>query len=172
MDEQEKLSSNYRDLEQLLVSQFRLLQKLIEVTQKEKNAMLNHYELLMAVTEEKEVLLDQLGMVDDERRKVTSDMAVAFHIPGDYCTVKSLIPYLSAEEGGRLARIADGISTLVIQAKELNEANQILAHVKIDLAKATQAFLIGLAQPEINYQPAGTGPVSREAPRWGFEVRA
>lgn len=163
---------NYRNLEQLLVSQFRLLQKLIEVTQKEKNALLSEKDALMSLTEEKEALLDQLGMVDDERRKVVGDLARELKIPGDFCSVKNLIPHLKADDGNRLSRISDGISTLILQAKELNEANQMLAHVKIDLIKATQSFLIGLAQPEIGYRPAGTGPISRDAPSWGVEIRA
>lgn len=172
MDEQDQFSVNSQTLEQLLVSQFRLLQKLIEVTQKEKEALLSEKEALMSLTEEKEALLDQLGMVDDERRKVVGDLARELKIPGDFCSVKNLIPYLDIENRNRLSRIADGISTLVLQARELNEANQMLAHVKIDLIKATQSFLISLAQPEVCYRPAGTGPISREAPSWGVEIHA
>jgi flagellar biosynthesis/type III secretory pathway chaperone len=172
MAEQEKFSSNIRNLEQLLVSQFRLLQKLIELTQKERTALTSEGEAVMQLTEEKEVLLDQLGMVDDERRKVVGDLAMSLNIPGDFCTVRDLLAYLRPDDASRISRIADGISTLVIQARELNEANQMLAHVKIDLIKATQSFLIGLAQPEINYRPASAAPASREAPSWGVEIRA
>ena len=172
MAELDKFSSSIWNLEQLLVSQFRLLQKLIDLTQKERTALNSKSETIMQLTEEKEVLLDQLGMVDDERRKVVGDMAMALNIPGDFCTVKDLISHLQTDDSSRILRIADGISTLVIQARELNEANQMLAHVKIDLIKATQSFLIGLAQPEMNYRPAGAAPASREAPRWGVEIRA
>jgi flagellar biosynthesis/type III secretory pathway chaperone len=172
MAEQDKFSLNTWNLEQLLVSQFRLLQKLIEMTQRERTALTSEGEAIMQLTEEKEVLLDQLGMVDDERRKIVGDMAMALNIPGDFCTVRDLILHLKPEDASRISRIADGISTLVIQARELNEANQMLAHVKIDLIKATQSFLIGLAQPEINYRPAGVAPVSRETPSWGVEIRA
>ncbi|MBE0699682.1 MAG: flagellar protein FlgN [Anaerolineaceae bacterium] len=172
MAEQDKFSSYTWNLEQLLVSQFRLLQKLIEMTQKERTALASESEAVMQLTEEKEIVLDQLGMVDDERRKLVGDMAMALNISGDFCTVGDLILHLKAEDASRISRIADGISTLVIQARELNEANQMLAHVKIDLIKATQAFLIGLAQPEINYRPAGVAPASREAPSWGVEIRA
>jgi hypothetical protein len=172
MTEQNKFSSDIWNLEQLMVSQFRLLQKLIEITQKERNALINDNQLVMQMCEEKEILLDQLGMVDDERRKVVNDLAMQLNIAGDFCTVHDLLPHLNPEFGGRLFRIAEGISTLVIQAKELNEANQMLTHVKIDLVKATQSFLISLAQPEINYRPAGTVPISRNATSWGVEIRA
>jgi flagellar biosynthesis/type III secretory pathway chaperone len=172
MTEQDKFSSDIWNLEQLMVSQFRLLQKLIEITQKERNALINDNQQVMQISEEKEILLDQLGMVDDERRKLVSDLAMELNIHGDYCTVRDLLPYLTPEASGRIFRIADGISTLVVQARELNESNQMLTHVKIDLVKATQAFLISLAQPEISYRPAGTTPISRDAPSWGVEIRA
>jgi flagellar biosynthesis/type III secretory pathway chaperone len=172
MAELDKFSTNIWNLEQLLVNQFRLLQKLIELTQKERTALSSENALIMQMTEEKEVLLDQLGMVDDERRKVVADIAMAFNISGDFCTVKDLISHLKPDDASRISRIADGISTLVLQAKELNEANQMVVHVKMDLIKATQSFLISLAQPEVTYRPASTPPASREAPSWGVEIRA
>jgi flagellar biosynthesis/type III secretory pathway chaperone len=172
MVEQGDFSSKIWNLEQLLVNQFRLLQKLTEISQKEKAALVSNGKAVMQLSEEKEILLDQLGMVDDERRKLVNDMAVLLKIPGDFCTVREIIPHLNADAASRISRIADGISSLVVQARELNESNQMLVHVKLDLIKATQAFLISLAQPEINYRPAGTAPVSREIPSWGVEIRA
>lgn len=172
MQEQDKFSSDILNLEKLLVQEFRLLQKLVEITQKERSVLLSGGEAVLQLTEDKEVLLDQLGILNDSRRKVTEDLAVALKITKDYCSVKELLPYLDQDTATRINRMAEGISNLVVQARELNMSNYTLANVKIDLLKATQAFLINLAQPEVDYRPSGTLPVSRETTSWGVERRA
>ena len=57
-------------LEETLVSEFRLLQSLIEITQKESSALLKgSHSILMPIVENKEAILDQLGALEDTRAK-------------------------------------------------------------------------------------------------------
>ncbi len=160
------------NLEHLLVRQFRLLQNLMDTSRAEREAMLKNSPELSRLVEDKEVYLDQLGMLDDERRKTVQDMALMLKLPGDASTVRDLVPYLSQEEADRVQRLAEGITALVEQSRELNKSNQALAYVKIDLVKATQAFLVSLAQPDLDYRPAGSAPALREAINRGVECRA
>jgi len=165
-------NSHLLNLEHILVRQFRLLQKLIETSQAERDAMIQNSPALTRLIEDKEVALDQLGLLDDERRQTVQDMAVMLGLPAQACSIRDLQPYISGEDGDRVQRLAEGITALVEQSRELNCANQALAYVKIDLVKATQTFLINLAQPDIDYRPPGSLPIVREATSWGVECRA
>lgn len=171
MVEHDVVSASLMDLEQLLVKQFRLLQQLVETSKVEREAMLGDGKTVMRLTEDKEVLLDQLNMVEEERRVVVQSMAEALRIPEKPCSVRTLISRLGREEAERLSRLMDGINILVSHARDLNQSNQALAHVKLDLIRSTQAFLISLTAPDVDYRPAIIAPAGREAPSWGKEYR-
>jgi flagellar biosynthesis/type III secretory pathway chaperone len=174
MVEHDKFSSDLTELEHLLVRQFRALQELVEATQKERTFLLNGDENIMRAVEDKEVLLDQLGLIEDSRRRVVQDLAVALRIESEAGSVGALLPHLGKEEASRIGRLAEGIVTLASQAREMNHENQAIAVVHISWVKAAQAALIGVSQPEIDYRPPNSGPLSRDAAGWGgtsLEVR-
>jgi flagellar biosynthesis/type III secretory pathway chaperone len=176
MVEHDKFSADVMELEHLLVRQFRTLQELLESTQKERVLLLNGTGTdVMRVVEDKEVLLDQLGILEDSRRRVVEDIAVALKVQSEAGSVGSLLPHLGRDESSRIGRLAEGIINLAGQTREMNQQNKALAVVKLDWIRAAQVTLIGLSQPEGDYRPAIGGPVSREAAGWGMtsmEVRA
>jgi len=174
MVEHDKFSADLMELEHLLVRQFRALQELLETSQKERSYLLNNDEKLMRMVEDKEVLLDQLGLIEDSRRKVVQDLSLALKVQSDSGSVGSLLPHLKPDEANRLGRLAEGIITLAGQTRELNEENHAMALVKLDWIKAVQSVFIGLLEPEADYRPANGLPASKEAGWSGasVEVRA
>jgi flagellar biosynthesis/type III secretory pathway chaperone len=171
MPGQEQLGDPIGKLEYLLVRQFRLLQNLIDESSKEKDALLNKGDELMQLVENKEVLLDQLGFVENDRRKAVQDIMLALGIQADTNSIKDVIPHLDEDTATRMGRLADGISSLVWKAREQNQLNQAIAHNRLDWLKAAQYLLVGIAQPETDYRPAARSPISRESPERGFECR-
>ena len=175
MVEHDKFSADLMELEHLLVREFRALQELLETSQKERTCLLSKDNKLMRVVEDKEVLLDQLGIMEDSRRKAVQDISLALKIQSDSSgSVGSLLPYLNAADANRIGRLAEGVVTLAGQTRELNEENHALALVKLDWLKAAQSVFIGMLDPEVDYRPANSFPASREA-GWGtasVEIRA
>jgi flagellar biosynthesis/type III secretory pathway chaperone len=171
MEEQKRLSEKVSELELLLVRQFRLLQELIEKSHKERKAILNGEDILTRLVEDKEALLDQLNLVENERRKVVQEIMVALNIRVESSSVKELIPHLDPETGTRISRLSDGMNSLVWQARDLNHDNQLLANVRLDWVKSAQSMLIELAQPGEGYRPPASGKASLDSPGVGLEFR-
>lgn len=188
MVEHDKFSADMMELEHLLVRQFRMLQQLVETTQKERAAMLEGEKAaregeafkpqggdpVMRMVEEKEALLDQLGLIEDNRRRVVEDLAVALNVQSEAGSVGALLPHLKPEDASRLGRLAEGIVTLAEQARAQNHENHALALVRLTWLRAAQSALIGVTQPELDYRPLVNG-APRDRTGWGpasLEVRA
>ena len=170
---QEKVPATLAGLENLLVKQFRTLQDLISVTKKEREILpKNDMDALMCVVEEKEALLDQLGLLDDARRKTIHDLEVSMGIKTDSSSLGELLSHLDKNQAVRISRLQEGITTLVAQARDLNYGNQALAASMVDWLRAAQNFLIGLAQPDIGYRPQARVPVLEGGGSWGVDHRA
>ncbi|GAP07900.1 MAG TPA: flagellar protein FlgN [Anaerolinea thermolimosa] len=172
MVEHDSFSANVMELEQTLVRQFRVLQNLIEVTHKEREAILNQQDSLMRLVEEKEVLLDQLGILEDDRRHLVQEISLGLQPGCDADSLKDLLPHLPKEHAMRIERLVEGITTLAGESRELNSANHALALVRLDWVKAAQWFLAGSVQPEVDYRPPGNAPALKDSGGWGIEVRA
>jgi flagellar biosynthesis/type III secretory pathway chaperone len=172
MPEFDKMSVGIHQLEYALIKQFRLMQSLIEVTQKEKNALLTGETTLMRLVEDKEVLLDQLGMIENDRRTAVQDLMLLLGVRSESSSIKELVPFLDEEEATRIERLADGVTSLVWQARELNQINQVVANNKMDWLRATQYFLIGASKQDGDYRPPVSRPVSRESADFGIGIRA
>jgi len=167
------IPSTLAGLENLLVKQFRTLQDLVTVTKKEREILpKNDMDALMCIVEEKEALLDQLGLLDDARRKAIQDIELGLGIQCEVSSLEEILPYLEKAQALRLSRLRDGITTLVAQARDLNYGNQALAMSMTDWLRAAQNFLIGLAQPDIGYRKAVRVPVLEGGGSWGVDHRA
>ncbi len=172
MVEHDKFLEDLNNLEKLLVRQFRELQKLTELTRKEREVLLNGGDALMRMVEDKEALLDQLSMMEDTRRQLVQDLAVALQLQSKETSIRELLPHLDPDVAQRIYNLSEGVHTLSVQARELNRANQALAMTRLEWARAAQEFLISQTQPEVSYRPPGntTGPQTSTA--WGVEFRA
>ncbi|MEN4010625.1 MAG: flagellar protein FlgN [Chloroflexota bacterium] len=160
------------DLEEILVSQFREVQQVIELTLTERETLLKNGDDLMPVVEEKEALLDRLGVIEDNRRRVVQKLSLECGLVSPETSIGELLPYLDSPIAQRVSRLAEGISTLAVQARELNDYNQALACTRLDWLRAAQVFLVGVVQPEAGYRsPLAMRPVVETA-NWGMEYRA
>jgi hypothetical protein len=164
MEEQNRLSKNVQDLELLLVKEFRLLQDLVETSRKEQQALLKNSDTIMSLVEDKEVQLDELGMVENTRRQVVQSLMVDLGIRSETSSVEELLPHLDPATAGRIKRLFEGLNTLVLEARELNHNNQAVAAIKLDWVKAVQHLLIGLSQAENVYHVPNGAPPPRDAP--------
>ncbi len=160
------------ELEEVLVAQFREVQQVIELTLTEREALLNNSEHLMPVVEEKEALLDRLGVMEDNRRMVVQKLSLERGLVSPETSITELLPYLDAPISQRVSRLAEGITTLAARARELNDYNQALACTRLDWLRAAQVFLVGVVQPDAGYRPPLAMRPAAEVANWGMEYRA
>jgi flagellar biosynthesis/type III secretory pathway chaperone len=160
-------------LEETLVSEFRLLQSLIEITQKESSALLKgSHSILMPIVENKEAILDQLGALEDARQKISQTLAHSFGIDAQSATIQSLLPHVESERAGRMRRLCDGILALSEQERGLNLNVSTMAQSWIEMIHSTQAYLLSFYQSPATYQPPGVKTAYNLAPVWATEHRA
>ena len=168
----ERLALHRVELEQVLVRQFQTLKELIALTKKERAALLSDPDLVLRVVEEKEALLDNMGLEEDRCRKIVQEISLLLGVRNEGTSIGALLPFFQPADASRIRNLADGIFALAAQAREMNQENKAITSTKLDWLKATQAFLISILQPDNNY---GSG-IGRTTPRdptgFGVEVRA
>jgi flagellar biosynthesis/type III secretory pathway chaperone len=157
-------------LEDHLVKEFRMLQSLITLSKNERVCLRNRdTSQLLRVVEEKEALLDTIGLLMDSERMTIQKISEEVGLKSDTYSLVKLFPYFALEQRKRLKNLHEGISTLVDQAKELSLGNRAMADTNAQILDATQAYLLRLIMPPANYQhhPAATNAFL--PPVWGVE---
>jgi flagellar biosynthesis/type III secretory pathway chaperone len=160
-------------LEELLVKEFRACQSLHTLTRAERQALsqpLSSGDIhrLCGLVEEKEVLLDQLGQLEDERRMLVGEIAAQTGLRAEQPTLAELLEFLKVPEAGRISRLRDGILTLSANVREMTSGNLALAGTALERADAVQAFLLNLYRPPDGYLPPGAP--ARPAASLAWEV--
>lgn len=169
---EDKFMINRFELEQVLVQQFRILQELIDVSKKERAALLSEPALVPQIVEDKEVLLDRMSLMEDKCRHIIQDISLSLGLRMENTSIQALLPYFKAEDASRIKNLSEGIYSLANQARELNHASQAIALTKLDWLKATQSFLISIFQPESGYRPPVGGAHQEPVTGLGVEFRA
>ena len=147
------------ELEQVLVRQFKILKDVIALTKKERSSLLSEPDLVLGIVENKEALLDQLGLMEDQCRNIVQEISLSLELRSENTSIQALLPFFKPEDAGRIRHLSEGISSLASQARELNHANQAIALMKLEWLKATQSFLISIFQPDPGYHsPKGGSP--------------
>jgi flagellar biosynthesis/type III secretory pathway chaperone len=160
-------------LEDTLVSEFRLLQNLIQITQKESTTLLKaSYSMLMPILEDKEAILDQLGTLENTREKIVEGLAQTFGLDQRPFSMQALMSYCDAERGGRVRRLSEGIVALSQQEKDLNVNVNTLAQSWVEMIHSTQAYLLSFYQTPATYQPPGVRAPNHQPSLWATEHRA
>jgi hypothetical protein len=171
MTENDKFTTDRLELEEVLVRQFRALQELIALTKKERNCLLNEPEAVVQVVEDKEVLLDSIGLMEDKCRRIVQDISLTVALHSESTSIRDLLPHFKQDDASRVKNLSEGITSLASQARELNRANQAIAAAKMEWLKATQDFLISIFQPDAGYRSPKGGQFNREAAGVGIEIR-
>ena len=162
-----KFTINRLELEQALVQQFRILQELIELSKKERIALLTEPDEISQIVEDKEVLLDKMSLMEDKCRQIIQELSLAVNLKDT--SIQALLPFFKPEDATRINNLSEGIYSLASQARELNHASQALAITKLDWVKATQLFLITIFQPESGYRSPKGGTYHEPAAGLGVE---
>jgi hypothetical protein len=165
----DKFTSDTLELEQELVYQFNLLKEVVALTRKERESLLNEPDRILGTVEDKEALLDQMGLMEDRCRNTVQEISLLLELHSERTSIYDLLPFLPPEDARRIRNLSEGISKLAIEARELNRANQAIALTKLEWLKATQTFLISLFQPEPGYRSPKVGPSPHDIAGLGVE---
>jgi hypothetical protein len=141
-------------IERALAGEFRLYQKLLDVTRRERKALTGGGLLpLSDVIAEKERLIDELHELELAREDAVRAYASSGgDLPAD--TLSDVIAAVDAATADRFNRLRDGILSIASQLRELGNGNRALAGVALDRLEATRNYLISLTAPVPAYGPS------------------
>jgi hypothetical protein len=165
----DQFTSDTQELERVLVHQFRLLKDIVDLTKKERASLLNEPDHVLRTVEDKEALLDQMSLMEDRCRKTVQEISLLLELHSERTSIYDLLPFFNSEDARRIRNLSEGISSLAIEARELNRANQAIALTKLEWLKATQTFLISMFQPEPGYHSPKGGSSHQDIAGLGVE---
>ena len=169
----DELEVKLQDLEGILVKQFRMLQKLAEITKDERQSLVkDETDTILLNVEAKEAVLDQLSLIEDSRRMIMREIVIMLNLHTDSISVNDLLPNLNPSAAIPIRRLSEGISSLVVQARDLTYGNQALANSRLDWLRSLQSFLVAASFPETGYSHLSGVKRPEEPAVTGLEFRA
>ncbi|GAB4475384.1 MAG: hypothetical protein Kow0088_12180 [Anaerolineales bacterium] len=160
-------------LEDLLVQEFRACQSLHQLTKEERQALSkNDLPSLEVILEQKEVVLDELGQIEDRRRMVTQKLGDQVGLHHANPTITAICQKLNNEIGQRIKHLKDGISALAEEVKVLTSGNHALAMIALERVDALQTILIDSFRPSLTYERPGTKASNQFDMVWDIDQRA
>ncbi len=160
-------------LEDLLVQEFRACQSLHQLTQEERQALSkNDLSRLEVILEQKEVVLDELGQIEDRRRMVTQNLGDQIGLQHTNPTITAICQRLNSEVGHRIKHLKDGISALAEEVKIMTSGNHALAMIALERVDALQTILIDSLRPSLTYDRPGTKASTHFDLVWDVDQRA
>lgn len=146
-------------LEELMVKQFRNLQSLVKITRQEREALTKgDSETLKPLVEEKDTILDQLGILEDSRHMIIDEIAHHLEIEVENVKIPLILEKIDPVTSERIGKLSQGIKALVEETTDLNLGNQALAANTLDWLEATQSFLLSFYTPPDTYDSFGKKP--------------
>ena len=169
---QETKSDLLTELEGTLVREFRTCRALQDLVKEERRLLMAaDVNNLSRMVEEKEILLDQLHQIEEQRRLVTVKLAGIFQDISGTPSISELIPHIDEPISRRLEHLYTGIGTVITQVREFNHGNQALALNGLKRVDAVQAFLLDIFQKPGVYQPPGGSRSMEPALVWDLDQR-
>lgn len=136
-------------LESLLVKEFRACQALLHLTQEEREALARGDVLrLLALTEQKELLLDRLSGLANARQLQVAQLTDLACWPSDDPMV-GVLKALDMDNELHLVNLFEGIQVLKSQVRELVLGNRALAATALNQAASLQAGLVSSTQTSL-----------------------
>ena len=155
MPDTENLQRHLTALEDTLVSEFRVYQALVALTQDERRVLLaNDVTALQDVLAQKEAVLGHLERLESARQAALDNWASAAGL--EVHTLADMLAGLEATSSERLKRLRDGILALTTQLGELTQGNRALANSALEGVEALHRFLLSLSEVPTGYQRPGT----------------
>lgn len=160
-------------LEDLLVQEFRACQSLHQLTKDERQALSkNDLSGLEVILEQKEVVLDELGQIEDRRRMVTQILGDQVGLEHTNPTLTAICQGLNNEIGRRIRNVKEGISALAEEIKIMTSGNHALAIIALERVDALQTILIDSFRPSLTYERPGTKASTNFDVVWDVDQRA
>jgi flagellar biosynthesis/type III secretory pathway chaperone len=167
----DRLQEHLNTLEDLLVKEFRASQNLLDLTRSERAALsANDVIQLVSIVERKEILLDELGRLDDSRRMSTQEAGSVLGIKKNPPSVADVLTYVDRTTAGRLGHLREGILTLMDQVRDLTYGNRALAASALQRCEAVQAFIISSYQTPSGYRPPSVALPGASEPARSLEI--
>lgn len=160
-------------LEDLLVQEFRTCQSLHQLTKEERQALSqNDLSALEVILEQKEVVLDELGQIEDRRRMVAQNLGDQIGLQHTTPTITAICQALNNEMGQRIRRIKGGISALAEEIKIMTSGNHALAMIALERVDALQTILIDSFRPSLTYERPSAKASTNLDVVWDVDQRA
>lgn len=160
-------------LEDLLVQEFRICQSLHQLTKDERQALSkNDLNSLEVILEQKEVVLDELGQIEDRRRMITQNLGDQVGLKHTDPTITAICQKLNNEAGQRIRRLKEGISALAEEVKIMTSGNHALAMMALERVDALQTILIDSFRPSLTYDRPGGKTSDHLDVVWEVDQRA
>jgi flagellar biosynthesis/type III secretory pathway chaperone len=164
------LQDLFDSLESILVNTFRLCESLLEISKRDRQALLEkNLDVLQQITKEKEILVVEMESIDHSRKVIVDQLAKELEIENEPARVSDIIT--KADESidiTKISRLQQGIITIQADIRELNNGNYTLASLNVQRLEAVQDYIIGLFTAPIYYQPTIKMQSTTDAPTsWG-----
>ena len=144
-----------RAFESLLVKEFRACQTLFSLTREERQALSrSDVPRLLELAKSKEILLDQLGKLEDSRRILLHSLdnkSSSALLKGETAALAAVLGTIDKDEADRLIHLQEGILVLMSQMRELNQGNRALAAGALERASVLQTNLAKLWKLPVNW---------------------
>lgn len=159
-------------LEGILVEEFRTCRALQKLVKKERGILtVGDVDALSELIEDKEVLLDELSQIEEQRRMVIERLSEFYPDLPELPSTSALLTRLGPATSRRMNRLYTGIGTVIEQIRELNNGNQALALNGLNRVDAVQAYLLDIFQSPQSYQPPGVTPQMEQVLVWDVDQR-
>ena len=169
-EEQEEL---FYSMEAIMVSQFRICQTLRDLSQQERKLLLDgKADELVGLVEKKEMLLDDLGKLEETRRTMTDRISQKLGFT-DIENLHDLLVRVRTSSAQRLNRLREGILAIQSEIRETNRGNAALANLNIERIGALQNHLVKLMGTSSYYhQPIPAAGTNTPPMSWGMDHQA
>ncbi len=159
-------------LEDLLVQEFRTCQTIHQLTKEERSAIAkNDLNTLSSIVEQKEVMLDELGQIEDRRRMTVQNLGNEVGLKTSSPTIAEISQCLASDIGYRINRLREGIAALADDIKIMNSGNRALAVIALERIDALQSIILDTVQPSLIYDYPGSRSKSNQDAVWDLEQK-
>lgn len=165
------LQDLYDSLESILVNTFRLCESLLEISKRERQALLEKkIDILQQINKEKETIITEMRSIDQARIVVVKQLANELGVDVDPLHVSDIVAKTDESiDTTKISRLQQGIITIQAEIRELNNGNYTLASLNVQRLDAVQEYIVGLFTPPVYYQPTIKMPTTDAPTSWGSD---
>jgi hypothetical protein len=163
------LQDLFDSLEAILINTFRLCESLYQITEHERQALLeSKIDELNMISRQKGNIVTEMESNEEARQVVTQQITKVLGLENETMSLSELLAKTeSSIDTSKISRIQQGILTLQSQIREINNGNYALAKLNVQRLEAVQEYIIGLFTPPVYYRPTIKAPLTEAPTSWG-----